>query len=92
MTDWKTLPAGAIEEVDDNGVNVQVHHPKDGLFVIRRFFDGAWQDTVWVRQVGVGWGVSRALGVLGTPADDLPAAIAEGIIRSREAVRNAPSQ
>ena len=36
------------------------------------------------------WGVSREVGTLGTPAEDLPAAITEGIIRSREAVRGAP--
>lgn len=92
MTDWNALPAGATEEVDDNGADVQVHRAKDDVFVIRRFFDGAWQDTVWVRRVGVGWGFSRAIGVLGTPADDLLAAIAEGIIRSRAAVRNLRSQ
>jgi hypothetical protein len=90
MTEWNTLPVGATKEVDDNGAGVHVHHPKDGVFVIRRFFDGAWQNTVWVRQGDIGWGVSREVGTLGTPAEDLLAAITAGIIRSREAVGGAP--
>lgn len=91
MNDWTTLSIGASEEVDDDGSRVQVQHAKDRVFVIRRFFDGAWQDTAWVRQVGLGWGVSRELGSLGTPAEDLSAAVAEGIVLSRQAIRSAPS-
>jgi hypothetical protein len=67
MTDWSTLPAGATEEVTNNGAEVQVHHPKDGVFVIHRFFDGARQDTASVRQIGIGMGsLTRARCAWGT--------------------------
>lgn len=91
MTDWTALSIGASEEVDDEGSRVKVQRAKDGVYVIRRFFDGSWQDAAWVRQVDVGWGISRELGTFGTPAEDLSAAITEGIVRSREAIRRAPS-
>lgn len=87
MTDWNALTPGSIEQLDDNGAAVLVEHPKDGVFVIRRHFDGSWQDTVWVRQIGVGWGVSRELGAMGTIANDLVSAIEVGIVRSREALK-----
>jgi len=86
MTDWNALPVGATEEVLDNGGNVQVHRSEDTVFIVRRYFDGAWQNTVWIRKVGLAWGVSRELGVLGTPVDNLLSAVGEGVIRSREAI------
>lgn len=87
MTDWNALSVGATEEVLDNGAKIRVHRAEDAVFIIRRYFDGAWQNTVWIREVGVGWGVSRELGVMGTPVDTLLSAIDEGVIRSREAIR-----
>jgi len=87
MTDWTALAPGTTEEVDDDGTTVRVHHPKEGVFIIRRFFDGAWQNAVWIFPVSDVWSVSRKSDSLGIRADDLPSAIDKGVVLSREATR-----
>lgn len=87
VTDWNAFAPGDEVDVDDDGSTAKVVYFKEGVVIVRRYFDGSWQDTVWIRQIGGDWGVARELGAMGTRAPDLLTAISNGIQRSREAIR-----
>ncbi|WP_146079353.1 MULTISPECIES: hypothetical protein [unclassified Rathayibacter] len=87
MFDWFTIPHGKSIEVDREGRTIQVHHSNHDLFVVQRFFDGTWQDTVWVRRLGGSWRVSREPNSIGIHAPDLASAVEAGLARSGEALR-----
>lgn len=86
MTDWHALQPGDEITVMDSDDAAKILKVNDHVYVIKREFDGAWQDTVWIRPVGGAWGVARTSDSLGTPADSLEKAIDDGIHRSREAL------
>jgi hypothetical protein len=87
MTAWIEMPVGDVREVDDGGSTVQVVHQEDALFIVRRFYDGSWNDCVWVRGgAWSDWAVAREAHVAGRRIDGLDEAITEAIKRSREAV------
>lgn len=86
MNDWSALTPGDEATIIDDGIEVRVVHPKTGVYVVRRHFDGAWQDVAWVRSIGSAWGVARELDSLGTPAENLQAGIELGVLKSREAL------
>lgn len=87
VTDWNTFAPGDEADVNDDGSTAKVVCPKKGVLIVRRFFDGSWQNTVWIRQIDGDWGVARELGAVGTRMPDLSAAVSEGILRSREALK-----
>ena len=58
----------------------------DDHYVIKREFDGAWQNTVWIRPLGGLWSVSRRIDSAGTRADNLEMAVEGGVQCSREAL------
>jgi hypothetical protein len=86
-SDLTALPVGAEADIADNGRAVTVRHEKQGVWLIKREHDGALQTTVWVRQLGSEWGVSRNLTDMGTPAESLFDALLEGVVRSRQALK-----
>lgn len=85
MTDWNAIAPGAYEELDDDGRRVRVEHRDETLFVVRRNFEGGWQQTAWVHKSGDGWRVSRQAHVVGDYKEELDAAIRMGIELSRPA-------
>jgi hypothetical protein len=60
-----------------------VRRDQPGLFVILRHFDGAWQRTVWVRQIGTDWSVNRPEHKREEVTEDLSSGVESGIIPGR---------
>jgi hypothetical protein len=88
MKDWNTLVVGdPPAEVPDGDGTAQVRRDEPGLFVILRHFDGAWQRTAWVRQIGTDWSVNRPEHNRGEVTEDLSSGVESGIILSREALK-----